>query len=213
MPITYTIQEFHFDTQQLLLSVPDEQSVQEHFLEQQQHSSHPVFPFWAKLWPASIALCQYLKANKLLIRDKVVLELAAGLGLPSFLASRYASQVICSDYVPEAIELVRRNALLNKTDNIECRLIDWHQYPYEITADVLMLSDINYDPTQFDVLKKLLLQLLDKGIIIVLSTPQRMMGKPFIESLLPFCKEKITSHVETKAGKEEIFIMRLEKDA
>ena len=211
MPITFTIQEFDFAAQPLLLLVPDEASVQQHFADQHEAGKNPAFPFWAKLWPASVALCQYLEANKDMITDKKVVELAAGLGLPSLLASKYASEVICSDYVPEAIDLVKRSASLNQSNNIGCRLIDWHHYPADIAADVVLLSDINYDPTQFDVLKELLIRLIDKRISIIISTPQRIMGKPFIESLLPFCKEKVTVNVETGKETEEIFIMQLEK--
>lgn len=210
MPLTYHIQDFEFGQQQLRLYVPDMLSVKEDFTAQQQKQHDPVFPYWAKLWPASLAICTYLEENAALLEGKVVLELAAGLGLPSMLASKYARHVICSDYVPAAIENLQRSALLNQAGNLDCRLIDWQQFPEGLTADILLISDINYDPAQFDILYRLFNRLLQQGMILILSTPQRIMGKPFIEKLLPYCVNKITSHVETNGENAEILIMQLE---
>lgn len=209
MPIEYNIQEFDFGQQRLRLSVPDEQSVKEDFTAQQQKQQDPVFPYWAKLWPASLAMCEYIEKHAVLIKGKVVLELAAGLGLPSILASQYARKVICSDYVPEAIENIKRSALLNHIGNINCRLIDWEQFPEGLEADILLISDVNYDPAQFEMLYRLFNRLLQQGMHIILSTPQRIMGKPFIEKLLPFCVDRMTSHVETGSENAEILIMQL----
>jgi hypothetical protein len=38
----------------------------------------------------------------------------------------------------------------NRFDNIECRRLDWHQLPDNLHPDVLLLSDINYDPVEFE---------------------------------------------------------------
>lgn len=209
MQVFYNIQ--HFTELQLRLCVPDQQAIREKYEAGKSTNPGTLFPYWAKLWPACIALCEYIHAHPEIIKDKLVLELAAGLGLPSMLAARYANKVISSDYVPEALEAIKASALLNRISNLECRLINWQHYPGDINPDVVLLSDINYDPGQFEILSQLLTSLLQKGTIIVLSTPQRIMGKPFIESLLPFCKEKRTGHVETGSGTEEIFIMQLER--
>lgn len=211
MQLPHNIQQFYFSEEHVQLCVPDETIIEEKYRREKLNGGDPPFPYWAKLWPASIALCEYIYANNAIIKDKVVLELAAGLGLPSMLASKFARKVICSDYVQEALDIMQQSAALNRADNIECRLINWHHYPEDVQADVILLSDINYDPGEFEILNQLLISLLKKGTIIVLSTPQRIMGKPFIESLLPYCKEKSTGHVETGSSIAEIFIMQLER--
>lgn len=212
MQIAYNIQEFDFGEERVQLCVPDEKIVEEKYRREKLNGGDPLFPYWAKLWPASLALCEYMYANNTIIKDKVVLELAAGLGLPSMLASKFARKVICSDYVQEALDIMQQSAALNQAGNIECRLVNWHHYPDDLNPDVILLSDINYDPGEFEILNQLLISLLEKGTIIVLSTPQRIMGKPFIESLLPYCKEKSTGHIETGSSSEEIFIIQLEKN-
>ena len=50
------------------------------------------------------------------------------------------------------------------------------------------MSDVNYDPEDFENLLQLILLFLAKGQTILLSTPQRLVGKAFITALLPFCK-------------------------
>ena len=73
--------------------------------------------------------------------------LAAGLGLPSLLAARYAYEVHASDHIPEAVELMKRSADLNGILNMKCSLLDWNCLPENIRTDILLLSDINYDPS------------------------------------------------------------------
>jgi predicted nicotinamide N-methyase len=125
--------------------------------------------------------------NTHLLAGRRVLELAAGLGLPSLVAAHYAAAVTCSDYLPEAVAVAERSASLNGLSNMECAVLDWHRVPRELTADVLLLSDINYDPSEFEVLYALLLSFWERGTSIILSTPQRLMAKPFIERLQPLC--------------------------
>jgi len=211
LDLPFSIQSFTFGHTSCQLCVPDENAVKEMYQRQQQEGYQPEFPYWAKLWPASIALCNYLAHHSFILKDKTVLELAAGLGLPSLLASAFAKKVICSDYLQPALDMASHAAAVNDIKNMECRLIDWSNYPADLETDVVLLSDINYDPKQFEILLQLIKSLLNKGTIVILSTPQRMMGKPFIAALLPYCTAKQTGCVEVGNSKTEIFIMQLEK--
>lgn len=211
MELPCHIQTFEFGGITTRLYVPDERSVKDQYATSLENGLAPLFPYWAKLWPSSIALCEYIQLHPELVKDKVVIELAAGLGLPSLLAARYAKKVICSDYAQQALPFISNAAVLNDLGNIECRLIDWQNYPADLQADIVLLSDINYDPGQFEILYALTKSLLIQGTIVLLSTPQRIMAKPFIEKLLPYCKEKRTGHVETGRESTEIFIMQLER--
>jgi len=143
------------------------------------------FPYWGKCWPAAIALSSFIEKNTTLVQNKTVLELAAGLGLPSLVAARYAKQVICSDYLPEPLSFVQMSAVENGISNIETRIINWHHIPQDLLADVVLLSDVNYDPASFEVLDQLLSFFLEQGSFIILSTPQRIMAKSFVEKWMP----------------------------
>jgi hypothetical protein len=65
--------------------------------------------------------------------------------------------------------------------------IDWTELPTTLDFDLLLLSDINYNPEDFETLKDLFQKVLANGKTILLSTPQRLAGKAFIAELLPYC--------------------------
>ena len=160
--------------------------------------------FYAKLWPSAIALAEFITTNPAFIANKNVLELAAGLGLPGMVAAHIASEVTISDYIPEAVELMKSSVVLNGLTNVRCELLDWYNLPTDLTTDVLLLSDINYDPEAFEVLYQVLGGFLASGTTIILATPQRLMAKPFIERLLAFCT--MQEEVQVSLNSEQTFI-------
>ncbi|MEI6586381.1 MAG: hypothetical protein WCL56_09855 [Sediminibacterium sp.] len=159
------------------------------------------FPYWAKIWPSAIALANFLQENPSYIQDKKLVELAAGIGLPSFVAAKYASHICCSDYAPAAIALLEKNIADNQVSNISSALINWQAIPESVAAEVLLLSDINYNPTDFETVFLMLEQFIQQGTTILLSTPQRLVAKDFIAKLLPWCvlnkEQKITFNHES----------------
>jgi len=187
MTASAALQDFEFGPNHLQLFVPDLSIVKEQYQHLKKENPSAAFPYWSQVWPAALGLCRFLVNHTHYIQHKKVLELAAGLGLPSLLASRYASEVHASDHIPEAVELMKRSADHNGILNMKCSVLDWNHLADTITADVLLLSDINYDPAEFEIVFTVLQIFLNSGTTIILSTPQRLMAKPFIDRLLPFC--------------------------
>lgn len=173
---------YHFPPFEIKLMLPEPASLQKAWEKKQLKD----FPFWGKCWPAAIALSSFITHHSKLIEDKLVLELAAGLALPSLVAANFAKQVISSDYLPEPLGFVNESIRKNNISRIETRMINWQDIPGDLSADVLLLSDINYDPNAFDVLDQLLTYFLEKGTLIILSTPQRIIAKSFIDKWLSF---------------------------
>ena len=66
------------------------------------------FPFWAKVWPSSIALLKLLQKHPSWIKNKTVLELGAGIGLASLMMANEAKAIQVSDYNLEAVELLQK---------------------------------------------------------------------------------------------------------
>lgn len=180
------------------LFVPDPATIRSKHL-----SGDGTVPYWAQIWPASLALHRFLAAHPGFIRGKTVIELAAGLGLPSLYAARYASTVLCSDYAPGAMDYCRRSAAKAGLVNFATALLDWNELPANLAADVVLLSDVNYEPAAFDRLSLVLERFLQAGTTILLSTPQRLMAKPFIMQWLPYCVQQeeccVTLHGNTSA--------------
>ncbi len=141
------------------------------------------FPFWAKLWPASKALSQFLINNPKWIQDKVVLEMGAGIGQPSLTIAKTCKQLVISDHNKDAVELIEKNILHFKLNNAKAMLLDWNSYNNSIPADTILLSDINYASEAFEPLLNTIEYYLAKGTVIIIATPQRIIGAPFIENL------------------------------
>jgi predicted nicotinamide N-methyase len=172
-----TIQNFVIGNTAVQLFVPASTTQLQHV-----HS-----PYWGKVWPAALGLCNFLYDNVHYIKNKSVTELAAGLGLPSIFAATYAATVFCSDIEPAAIEFVQQSVLQSKLTNMQCAVAGWDDITTNKTPEVLLLSDINYEPEAFESLLKVIHRYLQLHCTIILSTPQRLMAKPFIEKLLPHC--------------------------
>jgi len=211
MKPSYSIQEFCFAEQYISLVLPNAIAIKNKYGESAKRGEYVAFPYWAKLWPSAIALTEFLAKNNSLIKDKVIFEIAAGLGLPSIFCTQYAKYVICSDYAEEALFFVNQSISLNKIKNIETKQFDWNEDVLIEEVDMLLLSDINYNPGSFAALYKLINKYLANGVSVLISTPQRLMAKPFIEQLLPFCVEKTTIPIKTTNEVVEIFIMQLQK--
>ena len=192
----------------ILLLEPDEDLLQQDF--DSGNSSQPV-PFWARVWPSAKGLCSFLESRIELVEGKKILELGAGLGLPSLLSAQFASEVLCTDCCKEAMEIASQSAAINKLHNTKCCCYDWHTEATLPDFDVLLLSDINYDPSCFERLYKMIVSFWEAGKSIIISTPTRLMGKPFVEQLLPFCKETTSIDVDNCGITVPIFIMHLYK--
>ncbi|MEQ1624459.1 MAG: hypothetical protein ABL870_07200 [Sediminibacterium sp.] len=178
--IAADLQEFKLGNQILKIWVPNFQALQ----ASHQLNAYGDAPFWGRAWPSALAMIQYLESNPAYIKDKKLVEIAAGLGLPAFYASQFASKTIVSDYDADAVQWMEKNIQLNQLEKIQAKQINWHQLPTDLQADTLLLCDVNYDPNQFDALLKMIHLFLAKGTTILLTTPQRLVGRSFISSFL-----------------------------
>jgi len=165
-------EDFYFGEKKLEILLPGYQR-----REDAMYTGSVGAPYWAKIWPSAIALTRFLQEHPELIMGKQVLELAAGLGLPSLYVSGIAAHVLCSDYDPEAVDFIRKNIGQNQCQHISAACIDWKELPKDLKTDLLLLSDINYDPKDFDILHALIEAFLRQGTTILLATPQRLVAK------------------------------------
>lgn len=186
------LHKVQFQQATVSLFVPDKKAVKEAF-----ESGLLADPYWSQVWPAAKALAQFITCNPEYTRAKRIVELGAGLGLPSLAAARNAKTVFCTDYIPEAVEIAKQSAAHLCLENFIAEVLDWRALPTDLQADVLLLSDVNYEPVVLTELKSTIASLLKKGTLVLLSTPQRLMAKDFIASLLMHCtrqEENIVVH-------------------
>jgi len=191
--------------------IPDYEQVKEIYTSLLNLNPNTPFPFWAKLWPSSIALLDVLKAHPHLIQNKHVLEIGAGIGLPSLMMASIAKSLQISDYDKEAVALLQKNIEHLQLQNAEALQLDWNNVPENLNPEVILLSDVNYDPAQFDVLIRLIDKFIHQGSNIILSTPQRIMASPFVQKLEAFIIERHEAMVDENGIQKEISILVLSK--
>ena len=193
----------------ITIYIPNPAQIQEHYQKLRSNNKDCPFPFWSKIWPSSIALSDFLTTKPHWIEGKQVLELGAGIGLPSFAIANKAKSILVSDHSIEAVELLQKNIEFTGATNVTAACIDWNEFPESIHADVILLSDINYAPDQFESLLTLINQFLLNGSTIIIATPQRIMGNTFINVLQPYIKEQSERIIKSQEGTTTISIFVL----
>ncbi len=177
------------------LYLPDPAKVKSSYEELLANNPQTPFPFWAKLWASSYAMVDYLKSNPTYTKGKKVIEMGAGIGLPSFVIANQAKEVLVSDHDKDAVELLRKNIAHLGIQNIQAELLDWNKVTEALPADTLLLSDINYAPEQFAALENLIKKYLAQGTQIIIATPQRIMGANFVANIAPYIQQNQTFKV------------------
>jgi len=119
-------------------------------------------PFWAVLWPAALGMAEYFWENTS-FGEKRILELGAGLGLVGIVAAAKGAEVVQTDFIPEALQLAEENAKINHITKIERVLADWRKFPLDERFDLIIGSDILYEPTLHPFLKEIFLTNLKPG--------------------------------------------------
>jgi predicted nicotinamide N-methyase len=208
MPFSSELKSYSFGDVLVELFVPDLQQMQINYEAKKTEIS---FPYWAQIWPAAIGLTEFIIQNTHYVKGKKVLELAAGLGLPSFAAARFADTVYTSDYQPEAVELMRQSIAYHGWKHVHAGILHWKKLPANLEAETLLLSDVNYNPDDFDDLHTMVQQFLHNGTTVLLSSPQRLMAKSFITKLLPDCIFQEEKAIKMPAETVWVTVFVLEK--
>ena len=94
----------------------------EALLSEEEFSRDEFLPYWAELWPSATALARVVGARAL--RGARTLELGCGLGLVSLAAAAAGGRVTATDWAPDSITLLERNAARNGL-KIEGLCVDW----------------------------------------------------------------------------------------
>jgi predicted nicotinamide N-methyase len=152
----------------------------EALLSEEAFAQDEFLPYWAELWPSSLALARFIGARALKARRCV--ELGCGLGLPSLAAAAAGGRVTATDWAQEAVEMTVQNARRNGL-TVEGLRVSWSE-PDQLLArapwDLVLASDVLYEPRNGEALLPLLPRLIDKGEIW-LADPGRAAAGPFLE--------------------------------
>jgi predicted nicotinamide N-methyase len=134
-------------------------------------------PYWAELWPSGVALAEVVAGLDL--RGRRVLELGAGLGLPSLAAALGRAEVLATDWADEAVDLLRTNAERNGIA-LQVERVRWDAPETLVERapwDIVLGADLLYEQRNAEQLLELLPRL---GADVLLAEP----GRPFAERFL-----------------------------
>jgi predicted nicotinamide N-methyase len=139
-------------------------------------------PYWADVWPASIALARTVHAMNGAGRS--LLELGCGVGLVASAAMKARFTVTASDYYEDALEFTRLNSVKNAGREAETMLLDWRQLPLAVPAyDVVVASDVLYEPAYGPIVSRAIATMLAEGGRALIADPGRVGSPAFFGAL------------------------------
>jgi predicted nicotinamide N-methyase len=149
-------------------------------------------PYWADLWASAIGLSRYLVDNQEFVKDKSVLEIGCGLGLPAIVAGKIgAAMTMVTDYLQEPLDFSKLNWEQNLAlENVEFSILDWRNIPDALKnrtpqykADILLAADVAYEKRAFEPLLDAFQHLVNPEGRILIAEPNRYISKNFFENL------------------------------
>lgn len=137
------------------------------------------FPFWVKLWEASLVLADFL-ASQPAAPPRRVLEMGAGLGVPGLAAAAAGHQVTLSDYEPHILDFQRVSAAASGVgERVEHRMLDWLKPPPDLPAfDLIVGAEILFRDELFAPLLAIFKKYLAPGGLIYLAHDVRRKSLP-----------------------------------
>jgi predicted nicotinamide N-methyase len=163
-------------------------------------------PYFGILWSAAEALSVYLADHPELVKNKTVLELGCGLGLPSLVASHLGGHVLATDFHPDVEEYFLRNC---RHSSVECRYqrLNWREEGHELEKfDVVIGSDVLYESKHPREVALGLLRFVKPGGTIILSDPGRSYLQQFITAMN---EEGYKEHLSSRSiENKDIFIFK-----
>jgi len=139
-------------------------------------------PYWAELWPASIALARVVLRLAPQVRGLRAIELGCGLGLAGLAAAASGARVLATDYDRDAVAFARRNAQANGLP-ISHALMDWRQPIAQRAFPLVLAADVLYEGRSLMPIRRALDALLTPEGSALVSEPGREVARPFFDML------------------------------
>jgi predicted nicotinamide N-methyase len=140
-------------------------------------------PYGFLLWESAVALANLLVARPHLVRNKRVLELGAGMGLPGLIARSLGAEVWQTDHEPKALALAALNAQQNGVTGLHYFPADWVHWTHTDRYDLLLGADILYERAMQPYLEHVFEQNLAPGGRLLLADPSRPQAFAFVAEM------------------------------
>lgn len=166
----------------------------EALLDEEAFEHEEFLPYWAELWPSAIGLAEAVGARGDLTGLRV-LELGCGLGVPSLVAALAGADVLATDWSPDAVALLQRNAALT---GARLRTACW-SWTTEASAlggpwDLVLGADLLYERRNGRQLLAALPGLVADGGEAWIADPGRATAEDFLEAAARAWDRSVVEH-------------------
>ena len=163
-----------------LMEVEDPYELLDAMIEQEERMQRVArFPYWAEMWPASLALANWFCQAQVEPPNSWALELGCGLWMVGVVLARFGWRIEATDYVEDALIFANYNAQKNGVGGRHrVAYLDWSN-PVGKPCDCMVGSDVVYEKKNHPYLDRVLRRLLLPGGQFYLSDPQRRPAAQF----------------------------------
>jgi predicted nicotinamide N-methyase len=144
---------------------------------------HGTRPYWAQIWPASVALFRSLLRGPTL-EGRHALDLGCGLGLAGLGAGLRGARVTFCDREADALGFAAFNARELGVAEHAGRVFDWERDEVPTDADMLLLADVAYEYRNVQALRRIADGILDRGGEVRLADPDRPTASDLVAALV-----------------------------
>ncbi|MDX1964994.1 MAG: methyltransferase domain-containing protein [Pirellulales bacterium] len=138
-------------------------------------------PYWADVWPSALGLAARILEEQGC--GRTLLELGCAVGYVACLAAQRGFVVTATDYYADAGIFTQLNAALNGLPIPRQRMVDWRNYPADLTDfDVVIASDVLYEQPYCDLVASCFARSLARDGLGLLTDPQRHLAAGFTDA-------------------------------
>lgn len=172
------------------------------------------FPYWVKIWDASIVLSEFLisiNENSKSTTNNKTLELGAGLGVSGIIAADNGYDVTITDYDQEILNFPRISCELNGIKTAKCQLLDWKRPDKLDEFDIIIGSELVYHKSLFEPLINVIKRHLKPNGVVYLAQDS---GRKSLKEFLEMCSKDFNIAIrkrtlKTSGEKTEVLLIRL----
>ena len=140
-------------------------------------------PYWAYLWPSSIALARHLDQMDSLESQRV-LEIGCGFGAAGIVASQGGGRVLFVDYERDALLFAKYNSLQNRCiEGASFVQMDWNAPCLKGRFTRILAADVVYEEKNWEPILALIQKHLAVDGTAIIAEPNRSNADGFFDLL------------------------------
>lgn len=141
-------------------------------------------PYWTEIWPSSLALADWLAANRARFQGRRCLDIGCGLGLTALIGQWLGGRVTAMDYEPAAVAYAQSNERANGISGIGWLAMDWREPSLRRASfDFIWGGDVMYESRFATPIADFFLHTLAPGGIAWLAEPGRTVYQTLVDAL------------------------------